>query len=886
MSTVGLIASRGGVQRLELVGARTGWVRRAVAVVVVVFGCAAALVALSNSAAQHAAGTRRGLASLPAAAQGPISAALGRKERVYRVVGLHARNPVQRLRVGFSRAGVAIDSGGARFGIALSAYGYSSALRPLAFVAPVASANRVSYARGAVSEWYANGPLGVEQGFDVAARPHGGTGPLTFSLALSGNLAGKLDHGSLLLARKGVALRYGGLVAADARGRALRSWLELIGGRVLIRVDDRGAVYPLHVDPFVQQAELTAGDGAASDLLGASVAVSGDTVVAGSYNHNSGKGAVYVFVMPAAGWANATQTAELTATDGAPGDNLGASVAVSGNTIVAGAPHHMVGANANQGAGYVFVMPASGWAGSVSTQTADLTATDGASGDLLGRSVAISGDTVIAGAPNRASFSAGTGGAYVFVRPAPGWAGTVPQTGVLIAADGATGDRLGVSVAVSGDTVITGAPSHQVGSNARQGAVYVFVMPASGWAGGHLQTAELTAIDGASGDLLGSFVAVSGDTVVAGAANHTVGLNAQQGAAYVFVMPASGWAGSLTATAELTASDGAAADLLAGPVAISGNTVIASASGHTVGANANQGAAYVFVMPASGWAGSLTQTAELTASDGVTNDGQSGFSVAVSGSTVILGVPGHRVVGTNPGPGAAYVFLVPPSIVLASPTNGATYTQGEAVTAAYSCTAPAGATVTTCAGPVANGAPIDTETLGSHTLTVNAKDSDGARATQSASYTVVVALASPANGAAPVLSGVSESAKTWRENNTLPHISANKKKRPPIGTTFSFRLNERATVSFSFTQQTAGRKVHGKCVAQTKRNRHKPRCTRVIIVGTLTFTAHQGVNKVRFAGRISPHKKLKRGRYTLVITATNPARQRSAPRSLTFTIVK
>jgi hypothetical protein len=250
--------------------------------------------------------------------------------------------------------------------------------------------------------------------------------------------------------------------------------------------------------------------------------------------------------------------------------------------------------------------------------------------------------------------------------------------------------------------------------------------------------------------------------------------------------------------------------------------------------------------------------------------------------------------GMSPATGAdfySYVApgVVPPSIAIASPANGATYTQGQAVTAAYSCTAPAGTTVTTCAGPVANGAPIDTATLGSHTFTVVAQDSDGGPATKSVSYTVVAAVTpapmvpGPMVTPAPVVSGASETARRWRENNTLPHISA--KKKLPVGTTFSFALNEPATVTLSFTQQAAGRKIHGKCVRPSAKNRRKPRCTRVIVAGSFTFTGHPGTNKVRFAGRISRTNKLKPGRYTLQITATIQGR-RSAPRSLTFTIVK
>jgi hypothetical protein len=221
--------------------------------------------------------------------------------------------------------------------------------------------------------------------------------------------------------------------------------------------------------------------------------------------------------------------------------------------------------------------------------------------------------------------------------------------------------------------------------------------------------------------------------------------------------------------------------------------------------------------------------------------------------------------------------VVPPSIAIASPANGAIYAKGQALTAAYSCVPPAGVTVTICVGPVANGALIDTSTLGSHTFTVNAQDSDGAPATKSAGYTVVAA--------GPIISGARETAKTWRENNTLAHTSA-KKKKIPVGTTFSFALNEGATVTLGFTRQDAGRKVHRACVPASTKNRNKPRCTRAIAAGSFTFSGHPGVNRVRFAGRISPTSKLKPGRYTLQIGATDTQRTHSAPQSLTFTIVR
>ena len=107
----------------------------------------------------------------------------------------------------------------------------------------------------------------------------------------------------------------------------------------------------------------------------------------------------------------------------------------------------------------------------------------------------------------------------------------------------------------------------------------------------------------------------------------------------------------------------------------------------------------------------------------------------------------------------------------------------------------------------------------------------------------------------------------------------------PVGTTFSFALNVRSNVSFAFTQQLPGRKVNGRCVAPTKNNGRKPACRRTVTQGTLRFTGRTGMNKVSFEGRVSLHRKLKPGNYALVITATNSAGQRSAPKKLTFTIV-
>ncbi|MGA2259786.1 MAG: IPT/TIG domain-containing protein, partial [Thermoguttaceae bacterium] len=350
-----------------------------------------------------------------------------------------------------------------------------------------------------------------------------------------------------------------------------------------------------------------------------------------------------------------TETAKLTASDGAAGDTFGYSVSIGGNTVVVGARYAMVGSNSQQGTAYVFTEPSSGWANM--TQTAKLTASDGAANNLFGYSVSISGNTVVVGAN-------GAGAAYVFTEPAAGWK-NMAQTAKLTASDG-TG--IGWSVSISGNMVVTGARGATVGGNKNQGAAYVFTEPASGWKN-MAQTAKLTASDGAANTVFGWSVSISGNTVVAGAPEATVNGNGNQGAAYVFTEPASGWAGNMTQTAKLTASDGAANNLFGDSVSISGNTVVVGALGGIVMAGSNrQGAAYVFTEPASGWT-NMTQTAKFAASDGAADD-QFGDSVSISGNTVLVGA-NAATVGGNSDQGAAYVFATTPR----PPVTGVSTTQ-------------------------------------------------------------------------------------------------------------------------------------------------------------------------------------------------------------------
>ncbi len=132
--------------------------------------------------------------------------------------------------------------------------------------------------------------------------------------------------------------------------------------------------------------------------------------------------------------------------------------------------------------------------------------------------------------------------------------------------------------------------------------------------------------------------------------------------------------------------------------------------------------------------------------------------------------------------------------------------------------------------------------------------------------------------ARPSISRTAQSNRAWGETRSRGH-------KRPLGTTFSFTLNESARVTLAFTQQVGGRRVRGRCVAQTKKNRGRRLCRRTVTRGRLAINGHAGRNRVFFRGRISRLHQLRPGRYTLVITATNVADQRSRQQTVTFTIL-
>ena len=623
----------------------------------------------TSAPVQHPAARK---SAVPAELQPALSAAVGRDIRGYHAQpvadGFEAATAHQRLVVHFNSDGVELRRRNAKWLMQVRGFGYADAMQSVGATAPQANRNHVNYRRGSLTEWYVNGPVGLEQGFTVSEPPSSGSGNLlTIACKLSGNLRAAMESngdGLSLIADNGKRVfRYSGLTAHDALGKELHAWLELSGGELLLRTDDTGARYPVVVDPWIQLAELTASDGVNGDQLGISASISGDTIVAGAelatVNGNAGQGAAYIFVKPASGWGNMTQTAKLTASDGKVGDGFGGAVFIAGNTIAVGACPQS-GICKGPGKVYVFLKPKGGWT-TTSKFKAELTASDGSANDGFSNELGLSADgkTIVVGAAGATiKGNTGQGAAYVFVKPAAGWK-TATQTAKLTELHGHAGDFAGeVSVSGDGSTVFVGAPGAAVGANTAQGVAYLFLRPASGWKTTSKYAARLSAKDGAAYDDFGfcqagsNCISTDGSTVLVAAPqfNFSTGQGTGPGKAYIFEKAASGWKTTATFNAKLTAYDGVTGDALGWSAAITSNTAVVGA----VAANGSTGAAYVFSKPKAGWKTTSKFAAKLAASDGDPGDGF-GFTVSISGNTAVVGALNHPY-GSVAGPGAAYVF--------------------------------------------------------------------------------------------------------------------------------------------------------------------------------------------------------------------------------------
>lgn len=449
------------------------------------------------------------------------------------------------------------------------------------------------------------------------------------------------------------------------------------------------------VPTIVSQTKLfRASNSEAGDYFQA-VAVSGDTVVVGapfedsnaegvnskkeSNNSLVNSGAAYVYVRDGEKWV---QQAYLKASNPGGNDQFGFSVAISGDTIAIGAfgedaksTTQTDNSAGNAGAVYIFTRKNKIW-----TQDAYLKPSSPKAGSLFGYSVALSGTSLVVGAAGEdgsASSDTGSstnattlsraGAAYVFTRGTSSWS----QQESLKASNPGANDLFGVSVGISGDTVVVGAQNESSKSTeinkgqdddtqSSSGAAYVFVRAESKWS----QQAYLKASNAQKNDLFGHSVAIDSRTIVVGAhqeSSKAKGVNKSQsdnsaensGAAYVFIRNGKTW----SQQAYLKASNTEAGDGFGYSVAISGGSVVvgsyaedsnARGVGGDQGNNssANSGAAYLYNRSGTEW----SQKSYLKASNTAAN-GQFGKFVAIYDDSAVIAAPGMSKYA-----GAAYLF--------------------------------------------------------------------------------------------------------------------------------------------------------------------------------------------------------------------------------------
>lgn len=368
---------------------------------------------------------------------------------------------------------------------------------------------------------------------------------------------------------------------------------------------------------------LVASDRAADDWGGEAVAVSGDWALFGA-PYAGPAGAAYVMTRSGTGWAVVQR---LTVPNGSLDEEFGRSVAISGDTLVVGAP----GFAARRGEAYVFVRSGLRW-----VYQATLLATGGVLEDEFGRSVSISGNTVLVGAPGR---SGARGRVFVFTRSGSTWS----QQAEIWASDQAANDRFGWSVSVSGDTALIGSPWDDTTSS-DGGAAYVFTRSGSAWT----QRIQIESTTSDAGDQFGRAVALCSGTAVIGAPMDDETTATDSGAAHVYTGSGATW----TFQQRLTAGSPGNAGLFGWSVATDGDlAVVGEMQSDEFGTLS--GAGHLFWRSVGVWnSGGVLGHASMTSYNNI------GYGVGISGTTAVVGAPRDSSYA-----GAVYVFHGPKNVV-------------------------------------------------------------------------------------------------------------------------------------------------------------------------------------------------------------------------------
>lgn len=342
--------------------------------------------------------------------------------------------------------------------------------------------------------------------------------------------------------------------------------------------NDAGSVYVYTRSGGVwsYQGNLIAIDGAAGDYFGRSVSLDGDSLAVGAYQHDAnnltGSGSVYVFTRSGTSWS---QQAKLIASDAAVDDQFGISVSLDGDSLAVGA---WLDDDIDTSSGSVYVFTRSG---TLWSQQAKLTATDGAAGDWFGWSVSLDGDSLAVGAyQHDANNLTSSGSVYVFTRSGTSWS----EQAKLTAGDGVAGNDFGYSVSLDGDSLAAGA-IYGDGNDTNSGAVYVFTRNGGLWS----QQVKLTAADGAIDDRFGFSLSLDGDSLAVGASLDDDNSLTDSGSVYFYARSGTTW----SQQAKLTATDGAVEDRLGGSVSLDGDSVAVGAA-YGDGNYADTGMVYVF----------------------------------------------------------------------------------------------------------------------------------------------------------------------------------------------------------------------------------------------------------------------------------------------------
>ncbi len=366
-------------------------------------------------------------------------------------------------------------------------------------------------------------------------------------------------------------------------------------------------------------AELQASDGASSDHFGISGSLSGSIGLLGASEDDSVRGSAYVFRNLDTATGTVTQNVKLTASARAAFDYFGSSVSLFGNVGLVGAQ----GTNGGRGSAYLF-RNLDAATGSV-TENAILKGSDIVGFANFGLSVSLAGNSGLVGAPAHV----GSGSVYLF-RNLDVAINTVTESAILAASNGAQGDYFGASVSLAGSRALVGA----YGQDDLRGAAFLYrdLDTATGTV---TEAARLIASDRQDGDDFGGAVSLSGSIGLIG-----VGLaeTDDRGAAYVFRNLDTA-TGTITESAKLIASDPVAElEEFGRSVSVSGTVGLIGAVGHKVGANTNQGAAYLF-LGLDTLTGTTTESVEFTASVGRAQ-GYFGESVSLEGDRFLVGSDG------------------------------------------------------------------------------------------------------------------------------------------------------------------------------------------------------------------------------------------------------